>query len=250
MPRAAPVRAVRPHPASAAARTAATPAPAVPAVEERCWCHFICRLLADIMRALKRHAPLARPRRPRRPARRWRAPAARSPPCPSRRRGPRPPPSSPPGALLGHPLHRPGRLPGSNPRSANSASIDAPRLGEAHPAAAVQRVAHQRLGQLVHRRRGPHQVPLVGGHGRPASGHRQPAAVGAPGHVRQRHVHGPVRVSHRPAGHRPGRPVHHRPAEETGAGHRGRALAVAVVAAHPVGALALQPAEGAPTASV
>ena len=33
MPRAAPVRA-RPHPASAAARTAATPAPAVPAVEE------------------------------------------------------------------------------------------------------------------------------------------------------------------------------------------------------------------------
>ena len=34
MPRAAPVRAARPHPASAAARTAATPAPAVPAVEE------------------------------------------------------------------------------------------------------------------------------------------------------------------------------------------------------------------------
>ena len=36
-----------------------------------------------------------------------------------------------PGALLGHPLHRPGRLPGVEPRSASSASIDAPRLANA-----------------------------------------------------------------------------------------------------------------------
>lgn len=43
MPRAAPVRAARPHPASAAARVAADPAPALPATEE-VLVPFNCRL--------------------------------------------------------------------------------------------------------------------------------------------------------------------------------------------------------------
>lgn len=55
MPRAAPVRAARPHPASAAARVAADPAPALPATEE-VLVPFNCRLPADIRRAFKRHA--------------------------------------------------------------------------------------------------------------------------------------------------------------------------------------------------
>ena len=122
----------------------------------------------------------------------------------------------------------------SSPRSGGAARC-APAPGSAcpPPARAASGPARRRPRSTSVR------PPSTSGHGRPASGHRQPAAVGAPGHVRQRHVHGPVRVSHRPAGHRPGRPVHHRPAKETGAGHRGRALAVAVVAAHLVGALAL-----------
>ena len=55
---AQPVRAARPHPASAAARTpaAAAPTPAVAAAGEEVLVPFNCRLPADIRRALKRHA--------------------------------------------------------------------------------------------------------------------------------------------------------------------------------------------------
>src|SRR5664280_2971856 len=89
----------------------------------------------------------------------------------------------PPGARLGHPLHRPGRLPGVEPRSASSASIDAPRL------------AHWRSSQPKVRppprcRRPPRRQPERGHGGRL----RFPRLVdGAPG--------GPA--GGRPAGGRP-----------------------------------------------
>jgi hypothetical protein len=76
-------------------------------------------------------------------------------------------------------------------------------------------VADQGLGDLVHRRGVPHQIPPAGGQGGP------PAVLSA-GQVRQRDVHVRVRIPDRPAGDRPRRPVCHRPAEEPRpADHRG-----------------------------
>src|SRR5450759_305954 len=130
---------------------------------------------------------------------------------PSRRCGPRPPELAQggvrgrdrlglrsPGALLGHPLHRPGRLPGVEPRSVSSASIDAPRLANAlQPAEGA-----------------PHRLDVDGLHGRGrggvgvGDGRRQRVGLG-PGEadvVAEVADHHPARGTSRSWVVRPGRP--------------------------------------------
>src|SRR5665811_1397442 len=118
-----------------------------------------------------------------------------------------------------------------------------PRLGpriprELDPETCTQLVPHEGLEDVVNCGCVTHQVPA-------ASGNRGPSAVQALGHVRNGHVHVPMRIPDHPLSYRTSRTVSHGPAQEPAAGHRLGAAAAAMVAAHAVRGGGLQPVEGA-----